>query len=246
MMDCRQFRRSILTDPSDQDPALRAHRESCAECAAYARSLLSFEERLGRALRVTVPAAGGRLDPGRRVVPLRRAGSPPWVRRGGWMAMAASVLFAAVVAGGLWIAVPSETLARDVVEHMAEEPQAWARTDVAVPLPKLADAMQDAHVRLAPGAPLVSYANRCGFRHHNVPHLVVQTEHGPVTVMVLTHEHVWRRTRFDEEGYRGVIVPMPGHGSLAVLSKGGTMAPQDIDAVAARVRAALVWTGSRG
>ena len=40
----------------------------------------------------------------------------------------------------------------------------------------------------AAGAGLVSYANSCVFRGHHVPHLVVQTEAGPVTVMVLVHE----------------------------------------------------------
>ena len=38
-----------------------------------------------------------------------------------------------------------------------------------------------------------------------VPHLVVQTEMGPVTVMVLVHESVAKPVPFEEQGYRGVI-----------------------------------------
>ena len=37
-----------------------------------------------------------------------------------------------------------------------------------------------------------------------------------------------KSVHFDEQGYRGVIVPVPGHGSLAVLTRGpGTRIMQD-------------------
>jgi hypothetical protein len=75
-----------------------------------------------------------------------------------------------------------------------------------------------------------------------VPHLVVQTPEGPVTVMVLVHEPVAKPQDFDEQGYRGTIVPMPGHGSLAVLARGAAIPARDVDGIAARVRDAIVWT----
>jgi hypothetical protein len=98
-------------------------------------------------------------------------------------------------------------------------------------------------MRLRSDAGMVSYAQSCLFRGHRVPHLVVQTDMGPVTVMVLVHESVSKPTRFDEEGYRGVILPVAGHGSVAVLAKdqSGTLA--SVENVAARVRSAIVWTG---
>ena len=78
--------------------------------------------------------------------------------------------------------------------------------------------LRDSRLRLSNGAGMVSYASSCAFRGHRVPHLVIQTESGPVTVMVLVHEGVRKPVRFDEQGYRGVIVPVAGHGSLAVLT----------------------------
>jgi hypothetical protein len=133
-------------------------------------------------------------------------------------------------------------LAADVVSHMAEEPGAWARTDIPVPQSKLDKVLSDAHVRLRADAGLVSYANSCLFRGHLVPHLVVQTEAGPVTVMVLTQESSRSRVRFDENGYRGVIVPVPDHGSLAVLERGRGTDLNAVEAVAARVRSVIDWT----
>ena len=123
--------------------------------------------------------------------------------------MAASVLLALVVAGGLWLSVPGPSLAADVVTHMAGEPEAWRRTDVPVPAPDAEDVLRNSQLRLAAGAGIVSYATSCEFRGHRVPHLVIQTASGPVTVMVLVHEQVAKSVQFDEQGYRGVIVPCP-------------------------------------
>jgi hypothetical protein len=252
MMDCTEYRRAMLADPHDPDPLLREHRESCHACTQYTDQLLRFELRLDRALRVTVPASG--LAPVRAngaSTALRAKGAPPLLRapgyrpgyRKGWLAMAASVLLAVAVAGGLWLAAPNPSLAADVVTHMAGEPDAWRRTDVPVSATALQDVLRDSKLRLAPAAGMVSYAASCAFRGRTVPHLVVQTESGPVTVMVLVHETVSKSVPFDEQGYRGLIVPVAGHGSIAVLTRGEAVDPSTVKEIAARVQGSLVWTG---
>jgi hypothetical protein len=243
MMNCAQYRRAVLADPRDANPELRLHRDGCRECLEYTERLLRFESRLERAVRVSVPAAAEA-----RVVPLRAPAPPSAAPSGlkarrGWLAMAASVLILIAVAGGLWLAEPHSSLAADVVAHMAGEPQAWSRTDIPAPAPELAHALGDAHLRLDPRAGMVSYARSCLFRAHHVPHLVVQTEMGPVTVMVLVHESISKPERFDEQGYHGVILPVPGHGSLAVLARGQSPGPDMLRQIASRVQDALVWTG---
>ena len=260
MMDCAHHRRSMLADPHDPDPSLREHRESCHDCTVFSERLLRFESRLERALRVAAPsdvappsdAAAPQPDgvqPAHKVVPMRakspRAALRSPAYRKGWLAMAASVLMALVVAGGLWLSAPGPSLAADVVTHMSEEPQAWRRTDVPVPDSRLEKVLRDSHLRLATGAGtgIVSYANSCGFRGHQVPHLVIQTESGPVTVMVLMHERSPEPVRFDEQGYRGVIVPVAGHGSLAVLTRGRATDIKTIEEIARRVLDSIVWTG---
>jgi hypothetical protein len=241
MMDCTRYRRSMMAEPHDPDPMLADHRANCHDCNLFAERLLRFESRLERALRIA--ASGGSAD---RVVPLRRKWPPS--RRAlptqkSWLALAASVLVAVVVAGGLWLSVPDRSLAADVVTHMKEEPQAWRRTDVPVPSVALQDVLRDSHMRMAADAGIVSYASSCGFRGHRVPHLVIQTESGPVTVMVLVHERGSGPAQFDEQGYRGVIVPVAGHGSLAVLTRGAATDPAVIDRIAQRVLDSIVWTG---
>jgi hypothetical protein len=239
MMDCGQYRRSILADPSSIDAAMRLHVDSCPDCIRYSEQLRRFEGRLERALRVPAETPS-------QVVsfwqPWLRTAAPRRSRRR-WLAAAASVVLAAVIAGSLWVAAPGRSLAADVVDHMAEEPDAWARTDLPVPQSKLDRVLSEAHVRLKAEAGTVSYANSCQFRGHDVPHLVLQTRDGPVTVMVLAHESVTRSVRFDEQGYRGVIVPVPDHGSLAVLERGRRLDFKAVEGFAERVRSAIDWTG---
>jgi hypothetical protein len=244
MMDCAHYRRGVMADPRDPDPRLREHRQSCHDCNAYTERLLRFESRLERALRVALPADAAPASD--KVVPLR--GKSPLhspIRRRRWLAMAASVLLASVVAGGLWLSAPGPSLAADVVTHMSGEPQAWRRTDVPVLGSKLGDVLRDSHLRLAAdgGAGIVSYASSCEFRGNHVPHLVIQTESGPVTVMVLVHERMPKPVQFDEQGYRGVIVPVSGHGSLAVLTRGSATDLGTVEHIAHRVLDSIVWTG---
>jgi hypothetical protein len=125
---------------------------------------------------------------------------------------------------------------------MGGEPDAWLRTD-PVSSSALQGVLRDSGLRLAAGAGVVSYASSCAFRGHQVPHLVIQTESGPVTVMVLVHERQSKPVQFDEQGYRGVIVPVAGHGSLAVLTRGTATDIKTVESTAARVLDSIVWTG---
>ncbi|HTC37518.1 MAG TPA: DUF3379 family protein [Steroidobacteraceae bacterium] len=234
-MEHAQYRMAIMADPHGADAELRAHREACAECRAFTERLLKFESRLERAMRVDIP-------PTADVLPFARGrGNAPGAPRR-WMALAASVVLGAAIVGGVWLSLPQPGLAAAVVAHMAGEPEAWQRTE-AVPQPELADVLKDSKLRLKPDAGIVSYASSCAFRGHRVPHLVVQTASGPVTVMVLVHESVRQVTPFDEQGYRGTIVPVPGHGSIAVLMHDSGIGAGEIQRIAAQVDAAIVWTG---
>jgi hypothetical protein len=234
MMEHVDYRSAMLADPQRTDPELRAHREACAECREFTERLLRFESRLERALRAGFPASAAAMSFEAR--PLGATRAP---RR--WMAIAASVLLGVAIAGSVWLTLPQRSLAAAVVAHMAGEPEAWRRTE-AVAQSELHDVLKDSKLRLKPDAGIVSYASSCSFRGYRVPHLVVQTPVGPVTVMVLVHESVRRPMQFDHEGYRGTIVPVPGHGSIAVLMRDATVGSGEIQRIAARVDDSIVWT----
>jgi hypothetical protein len=238
-VNCESVRESLDAEPAARAPAIAAHLATCPECARHAADLAAFDAKLRRALEIPVPArAPPAIDLAPVELPARRAGARR-PRMLGWFALAASTLLAAILVVAITTIYPRQALATAVVGHMALEPDAWAVTDVKVPDAALAYVLNRSGVRLEPGVPQISYAHSCWFRGWFVPHLVVQTTAGPVTVMVLRHEHVAWDAPIDEGGYRGVIVPA-GRGALAVLSRGGVDAAA-IDAVAARVAAAVRW-----
>ena len=63
---------------------------------------------------------------------------------------------------------------------------------------------------------------------------VVQTAHGPLTVMLLPHVSVTKREKFSEDGLNGILLPA-GAGSVAVLARGGNVDAADADAMVSAV-----------
>jgi hypothetical protein len=132
-------------------------------------------------------------------------------------AFAASVAAALVVAFTLWLSRPPESLAAEIVTHVNGEPNSWNKTQ-PVDTHQLDAVLRKSGVKLGEGMQPVVYASSCWFRGHFVPHLVVMTKNGPVTVMVLLNEKVQAAQQFNEDGYSGLLVPVHT-GSVAVLSR---------------------------
>ena len=242
-MNCDEVRLALGAEPGLRSAEIAAHLAECSGCTAFAAELAAFDARIRQALEVPVPAGTRATAPGAppgaapAAPVLGAVGRPSGGRPRRWFALAAGGLVAAVIAAALWTAYPRVTLAGALVDHMAHEPDAWTgRTPVAAGT--LAYVLGRSHVQLEAGTPLVSYASSCWFRGWFVPHLVVQTGHGPVTVIVLTHERVGTRVAVDSGGYRGVIVPA-SRGALAVLARDADDTGADVDAVVARVSAAV-------
>jgi hypothetical protein len=236
VITCTDYRTRVLAEPGADSDDLREHLESCAICAAYTQRLQRFEGRLAAALRIDVGADSAPNN----VVPLIQPRAPSRLPRR-WLAIAASFIGGIGIATFLWLGSAQPTLAAAVVAHMAHEQAAWNPTDAQVAQPALDAVLKAAGVRLRPGMGRVSYAQSCLFRWHNVPHLVVQTPSGPVTVMVLAYEHVATAQHFNEQGYQGMLVPVAGHGSIAVIMRGSDSA--DVQHIAESVEREIQWTG---
>ena len=234
-MKCDDARFALAADPGADGPAVAAHLETCVACAAYASDMAELDRRVLKALRVDVPQAPVTAAPLAAAAAAARPSPPPSRRalRRPLLALAASAAGAAILVAMLWSAYPREALAGAVVDHMSHEPQAWAAAE-PLPASAIAYALARTGVRLEGAVDDVTYANTCWFRGRGVPHLVVRSATGPVTVMVLPHESVARRVTFDEGGYRGVLVPA-ARGSIAVLTRDSA----DVDAVAARAAARI-------
>ncbi len=227
-MECLEFRRLCGSDPHNEDPAFVAHAESCSHCATFARETRAFDTVILEALKVepahptVMPAA----ILGEEASQPRQAFWRP-VR---WLGLAASVVLVAGLAAGIWVGTSSDTLARDVVEHIHHEPKSLVTTDVSVRSEDIYRVMNRAGYRLRDDVALVTYTRTCVFRGHKVPHLVIQGRQGPITVMLLPEIDVARTISVDQDGFVGTIVPFD-EGSLAVVGEPG----EDLDMMTAQL-----------
>jgi hypothetical protein len=221
-MNCTDAHLASGAEPHAASPDLEQHLRECASCADYRREMLELDENIRRALKLDLAAlkSDASARPQVRLVqdaPLLAANSSLQTVGRHW-ALAASMLFAVAVVFVLWGALPRHSLAADVVAHVISEP--WlAGAEGHVPPSTLAGVLERSNLRLDPMPGEVMFAQTCFFRGRLVPHFVVRTHRGPVTVLILPNEHVKTPERFAESGYSGILLPDEGRGSIAVLSR---------------------------
>jgi hypothetical protein len=224
-MNCLEFRRIVGAEPSSTAPDVAEHAAHCEACARYRREMQQMDQLIHRALSIDVATPVVAAAPITTTQPQRR----PVMR---W-SLAASLLLAIAVSV-FWLGYPRETLATEAVQHALHEPDSLVRTNEVVMPEELAEVLSHAQVKLKADMGQVSYATVCLFRGHHVPHFVVQTAQGPVTVLLLRDEKPIKKSRsFSEGEFEGVIVPAP-HGVLAVLGQDapvGKVAEQVLAAV---------------
>lgn len=223
-MDCLEFRRRVGAEPVTADADVEAHRQGCPACARHQDELRAMDGIIRQALAV---------DPARR--PAARAGIPARATRRRVLAIAASLVAGAAVGIVLLVGAPRASIAREVIGHVEHEPGATGATTALAPA-ALAEVLHPDGVRLRPGAGEVTFAARCVFEGHVVPHLVVQTPEGPVTVLMLRHRTLDGPLHLGESGYEGVVLPAPA-GSIAIVGEGIA----DIDGVARTVFESIDW-----
>jgi hypothetical protein len=233
-VNCSDVHLTLGAEPSAMTPELEQHLRECAACARFRAEMQRLDERIRRALMVEIPpleppaaASGGAST--RPAVQMRA----PHTRSRQW-ALAASVLLAVAVVIVMWGALPSHSLAADVVSHVVSEtiddPINGPVADGTV-----RSVMEQAGLRLDPINPSIVFMRTCFIRGRLVPHFMVRTTDGMATVMILPDEHVKAAERFEGSGYKGVLIPDERKGSIAVLSR----AHVDVDRYATEIRHAV-------
>ncbi len=205
-MDCETFHKMCDADPGRRESYYLAHERSCEQCARYARAARRLDSVLGRALRIPVPASAE--------APRGAFGRAP-----ARVALAATAALAAVVAA--WFVQGEHRgrmLADDVVAHVLAEPQALDPSNAPLPAGAVARVLAVRRVDLRAGIGAVVYATTCTFRGRQVPHLVVRTAEGLVTLLVLPQEHVPWPVGIAASGMRGRVLPRAG-GAVAVMAE---------------------------
>ena len=217
LMNCEYYREAIGADPSYDGG--EAHVSACADCLALRDELRSLDRKIGRALAISVPELRMPDLPDvdtSSVVPLatrRRLTAPAW------MAVAATIVLAAFVGirmYGSTVTYPS--LADEIVAHLDHEPYALRVSNEPVDDRRLAKVVPADVAKVNHDAGLVTYAQTCVINGKKIPHLVIQGERGPVTILLLPDEAIDDAVQLEGESINGVLLPVGG-GSVAIIGE---------------------------
>jgi hypothetical protein len=221
--------------PAQVGEPLAGHLAQCPACTLFQQQMRRMDQDLARLFSAPLPP---RADT--RVLPLpvgRPTRSSHTAQVPGLMALAASLVLCLGLGALFWALRPQPSLASGVIRHIQWESGSWSAV-APMTAEATAQVLAGAGASLDPADTTVTYARICLFDGHWVPHLVVRTAGGPVTVLVLRQEHVAARQSFHQNGYSGMLVPIATGGTLAVVAQGDT----DLDALTRTLDPHLHWT----
>ncbi len=221
-MNCNDYQIAIGADPTSTPEGGDAHVSSCKTCAAYRQAMLLLDARIVSAVEIDVPPlVMPALPPieSDNVVPLAtrrtaKLGMPAWI------GIAAAFALAAVIGVQLIGSEPAQqlTLAEQVLEHLDHEAGSRVVTNVSVSADTLHAAVDDSLESVDDSIGLITYARSCEINGRSIPHLVIQGEKGPVTLLLMPDEMIGEAIRLDGQGVNGVILPV-GDGSVAIVGE---------------------------
>ena len=215
-MNCEQYRQAVAADPSFDGGA--DHLSGCTQCQLFRDELQVLDADIARALEVNVPPLSlpelPDIETEANVVSLdsRRTLTKP-----AWFALAASVMLAVVLGVRMFaVDVDHLSLADEVLAHLDHEPYALVVSSTPVSDKRLERVVPANVAHMDHSAGLITYAQSCEINGKTVPHLVIQGERGPVTILLMPDEEVAAAQTLDGENIHGVILPV-GNGSVAII-----------------------------
>ena len=224
IMNCEDYREAIAADPSESFEGGAAHVAACDSCSAYRAEIRALDDVIARALTIDVPELKipdlppiGKDDENVVNLPFRRAAN---ISTPAWIGIAASFALAAIIGMQFVGNGPAndQQLAAAVLAHLDHEPGALLVTNVSVSDEQFARVMNPTVGTMDRDVGLVSYARTCIINGMSIPHLVIQGEHGPVTLLLLPNEMVSSPVSLAGESVNGVILPH-GNGSIAIIGE---------------------------
>ena len=114
----------------------------------------------------------------------------------------------------------TDALIAEMIEALGPEiSSSMVQTDLRVSSEQVSQVLSPvgALMDVAPGP--ISYAKSCVVNGELVPQLVVQTENGPVTILVMPNVMVDGPKSIMRGGYEGVILPAGEGGSVAIIGR---------------------------
>ena len=236
-MNCEEYREAVTADPSYEGGG--EHLAHCGECQAYRQDMRDMDARIERALSLRVPELRMPELPEIDTAEVANLADRRRMTAPRWFAVAATVTLALFV--GVQVLGPAPntddlTLAAQIIEHLEHEPGALRVTDRAVSDRRLTRVVPATVATMDHGAGLITYAQSCKINGKDVPHLVIQGERGPVTILLMPHESVDGPSEIAGDSINGVIIPI-GDGSIAIIGEDG----ENLERIEDSVKHSVTW-----
>ena len=236
MMNCEDYKEALTADPAFDDES--GHFDTCVACREYSAEMLALNDDIAAAMALSVPELVLPELPSisvENVVTLseRRAMSKP-----AWLAIAATVLIAAVVGIRMTgTGVEYGSLEEQLLAHVDNEASSLLPTSTPVSDNQLARAVPANIASMNHETGLITYAMSCSINGKDVPHLVIQGEHGPITILLMPYEKVAEASRIDGVNVQGIILPV-GDGSIAIIGS----REENLEKVKQNVLDSVMWS----
>lgn len=233
-MNCDDYKEAIAARPDGGFDGGPEHAAGCADCRALAADYRALDARIARALAIEVPPLSlPPLADTAEVVairPRRRVPQPAWFGLAAGLALAAFFGLQFAERGTSDLSLPEQ-----VIAHLDHEQDSRVATDVAVSERTLESVVNN-DVELRSGIGLVTYARSCVINGKVIPHLVVQGERGPVTLLLMPDEPVDGPIPLEGKAVNGIILPV-GDGSIAIVGE----RDEPLDVIEERVIDSVKW-----
>lgn len=235
-MNCLDFRRVCLVEPTSRDPRIYLHLYHCPACRAYRKQVLRAEERMHVAMRIPVPEGLGNKVMFDSEMQAHQSRSS-YVQSGwSWAAVALLLVISlGVVFSGLnsrMDVVPALTM------HMADDPlhMSPAQADARV---RLDQVMRHLGGQWQGAKPPITHATLCLIREQPAAHLVVRGRQGPVTVFLMPGIRAREREQLQVGGQVAEVRHL-SEGSIALFG----YPDEDLQQIERRFADAIRWSST--
>jgi len=235
-MNCEEYKEALTADPAFDGGA--EHVAGCSDCQAFTRKVQSLNLRVAKAMQLDVPELRMPELPdidtdNVATLPVRKRSTRPM-----WFAVAATMVLATSIAvrmSGVFESYGS--LTEQVLAHVDNEPASLRVTDTPIDDDMLVLAVPAKFAVFDRSESLITYAMPCTINGNSVPHLVIQGQYGPVTILLMPEEPVAEATPIDGENVQGIILPV-GDGSIAIIGA----REEPLEPIKKNVLESVTWT----
>jgi hypothetical protein len=226
-MNFSEFKHRLGADPASQDPEFLHARTSSPEFAREAAAADRFEQKLMRATGLPVPV--NLLEELKTISQGAPAGARPWWR----YALAASLLLAVATAGVVWRIDGSRmaSLESDLAYHYQLDGAKLLLMAEGQSASNVEEVLNHFQAQMSPElSRMVGYIKICRTPDGETAHMVLHTEHGPVTLIFMPDRGVTGGGLVVFDGMQAQLVSL-ANGSAAIIAT----SDQDISGVYALV-----------